>query len=113
MPITAHIAQALCAALEYAPEQAGGIAATLTTPPDPAMGDFAFPCFQLAKALRAPPPKIAAELAARIVPDELIARAVAQGPYVNVHLHRPATAWRVLDALLAAPDRLGSRDLGG
>lgn len=33
------------------------------TPKDPAMGDVAFPCFRLAKAMRKPPNAIAAELA--------------------------------------------------
>jgi len=113
MPFTTHIAQALCAALEYAPERAGEISALLTAPPSLAMGDFAFPCFQLAKALRAPPPKIAADLAARIRPDALIARAVAQGPYVNLHLHRTEAARQVLGAILANPEGYGSRNLGG
>ena len=31
----------------------------LAVPPDPAMGDYAFPCFRLAKPLRMAPPKIA------------------------------------------------------
>ena len=36
----------------------------LAVPPDPAMGDYAFPCFRLAKALRMAPPKIAEALCA-------------------------------------------------
>ena len=28
----------------------------LETPPDPAMGDYAFPCFRLAKTMRKAPP---------------------------------------------------------
>jgi arginyl-tRNA synthetase len=113
MPITSHIAQALCAALEYSPEHAPDVARTLTTPPSLAMGDFAFPCFQLARKMRAPPPKIAADLAARIGTDALITQAVAQGPYVNVHLHRPEATRRVLGAILAEPDSYGGRNLGG
>ncbi|ERM18467.1 arginine--tRNA ligase [Brevibacillus laterosporus] len=38
----------------------------LETPPNPQMGDLAFPCFQLAKALRKAPPMIATELASKI-----------------------------------------------
>lgn len=113
MPIATHIAQALCAALEYAPERAEEVARMLTAPPGLAMGDFAFPCFALAKALRAPPPKIAADLAARLQPDALVAKAVAQGPYVNFFLQRPEAARRVLGAVLADPQGPGRRDLGG
>ena len=35
-------------------------------PPKPEMGDFAFPCFQLAKVMRKAPNMIAAELAEKI-----------------------------------------------
>ena len=34
----------------------------LAVPPDPALGDYAFPCFRLAKPLRMAPPKIAEAL---------------------------------------------------
>ena len=36
----------------------------LAVPPDPALGDYAFPCFRLAKPLRSAPPKIAETLCA-------------------------------------------------
>jgi arginyl-tRNA synthetase len=63
------------------------VAASLSSPPDPALGDFAFPCFKLAKALRKGPPQIAAEIAAALgEPGGLFARAVATGPYVNLTL---------------------------
>ncbi len=74
------------------PEAAGltlaDVASAFTTPPDPAMGDLAFPCFKLAKALRKGPPQIAADLAAKLAaePAGLIAQATAAGPYVNLRL---------------------------
>ncbi len=112
MPITGHIAQALCAALGYGPERAPELARALTEPPNPALGDFAFPCFQLARQLRSAPPKIAAEIAGKIAPDGLIARAAAQGPYVNLYLNRPEAARRVIGEVLADPDGYGSSNLG-
>lgn len=57
--------------------------------PDAERGDFAFPCFALAKERKAPPPKIAAEIAAKIPTTGRIARAVAAGPYVNLVVDRP------------------------
>lgn len=113
MPITTHVAQALAAALEYPPEHAPGLGRSLTRPPSPALGDLAFPCFALAKQLRMAPPKIAADLAARIRPDALIARAVAAGPYVNLFLDRTAAARAILGPILADPARYGSRNIGG
>ena len=113
MPITSHVAQALCAALEYAPERVAEVERALTVPPNLAMGDLAFPCFLLAKQLRAPPPKIAADLAGRLAGDGLIARAIAQGPYVNIYLHRSEAAQHVLGGIFAEPEAYGSRNLGG
>ncbi len=113
MPIIDHIARALCAALEYPPEHAAELARSLTRPPNAALGDFAFPCFQLARQLRTAPPKIAADLAARVAPDALIAGVVASGPYVNLRLDRAEAARRVLGAILAAPESYGSRNVGG
>ena len=35
-------------------------------PPNPEMGDYAFPCFKLAKTLRKSPPEIASDLKEKI-----------------------------------------------
>jgi arginyl-tRNA synthetase len=113
MRISTHVAQAICAGLGFPDARREEIAAALTTPPNLAMGDIAFPCFQLAKQLRAAPNKIATDLAGRIVPDGLIARAAAQGPYLNLHLHRAEAARHVLGDVLARPDDYGSRNIGG
>lgn len=58
----------------------------LETPPDPKLGDFAFPCFKLAKLFRKGPPQVAQQLVAELqakgaVPAGLQVAAV--GPYVN------------------------------
>ena len=55
----------------------------LETPPDPAMGDYAFPCFRLAKTMRKAPPAIAAELAGSIGHIDGIASMDAKGGYLN------------------------------
>ena len=39
------------------------VAGILEIPPKADMGDYAFPCFQLAKTLRKAPPAIAADIA--------------------------------------------------
>jgi len=54
------------------------VARMLTVPPKPDMGDFAFPCFTLAKKLRKAPPLIAQELAEKASADlELLSGADA------------------------------------
>ena len=62
----------------------------LETPPERGMGDYALPCFNLAKELRMPPPRIAAELAGKIETGGIVGRAEAVGGYLNFFLDRPA-----------------------
>ncbi len=58
----------------------------LEYPADHANGDLAFPCFMLARTLKQAPPKIAAEMAAKLGSDPMIARIEAKGPYLNFFL---------------------------
>lgn len=59
-------------------------------PPKPAMGDFAVGCFPAARVKKAPPPKLAAEVAAGFEPTELLDSASAAGPFVNFKANREA-----------------------
>lgn len=78
----------------------GEVAGLLGPPPDASLGDFTFPCFKLAKALRKGPPQIAGELAAALTTTpNLIAGAVAAGPYVNLRLDPGRAAAIVLPPL--------------
>ena len=44
----------------------------IEVPPNEEMGDYAFPCFKLAKVLKKAPPAIATELKEKITTDENI-----------------------------------------
>ena len=57
----------------------------LEIPPDPKMGDLAFPCFQLAKKFKKAPKDIAIDLSTKIVFEEksLFGSCVPTGPYIN------------------------------
>jgi arginyl-tRNA synthetase len=83
------------------PEIAPG---TIEQPPDFALGDYAFPCFQLARTLHKAPPAIAQDLAARIRPalagQALITGVEAAGPYVNFRVSSAEMARRVIPAIL-------------
>lgn len=83
----------------------------LETPPNPAMGDVAFPCFQLAKALRKAPPMIAAELAEQISGAPL-KEVKAVGPYVNLFLDQEIVAQQVIRTVLSQGKAYGDSDLG-
>lgn len=83
----------------------------LAVPPNAEMGDYAFPCFRMAKALRMAPPKIALVLAEKWNhPD--VARAEAVNGYLNFFLNRVNFAGETLTAVLDAGDRWGASEVG-
>jgi arginyl-tRNA synthetase len=81
--------------------------------PDAERGDFAMPCFPLAKERRAAPPKIAAEIAAKVEIGGRVAKATAVGPYVNVLIDRARLASETLAEIAAAGERFGCGTEGG
>lgn len=64
-------------------DRIGGLIET----PQQEFGDYAFPCFSLAKLFRKSPQQIAAELAAKIKPAESVAKIEAAGSYLNFFLN--------------------------
>ncbi|MDD4081275.1 MAG: arginine--tRNA ligase [Eubacteriales bacterium] len=78
----------------------------LETPPDASLGDYAFPCFRLSKALRMGPPAIALKLAKAVDAPE-VATAQAVGGYVNFFFNRLNFARLTLDNIKEAGDRYG------
>ena len=84
----------------------------LTVPPKEEMGEFALPCFSLAKQLRKNPVMIAEEVAALIEPGEHIARIEAAGPYVNFTVDRSQFIPRVLGEICRAETDFGNRGSG-
>ena len=71
------------------------------------MGDYAYPCFRLAKPLRLSPVQIAQKLA-ESWPHADVARAEALNGYLNFFLNRGNFAAETLGAVLAAGERYGS-----
>ena len=84
----------------------------LAVPPDTAMGDFALPCFRLAKAWRKAPARIAEELAAAYPCDEVVCAANALNGYVNFKIDRAFWARQTLGRILAERERYGASEEG-
>lgn len=72
------------------------VAALLGEPPQPALGDYAYPCFALAKARREDPTELAGRLARGFRTGDLITKAEASGPYLNFFVDRPRFARETL-----------------
>jgi arginyl-tRNA synthetase len=84
---------------------AAELASLLSEPPDLEMGDYAYACFGLAKARRENPARLAAGLAERFRPTDLITRAQAVGPYVNFFVDRPRFAAQTLTHVYRSAER--------
>lgn len=83
-----------------------------SAPPRPDLGDFAVGAFPAARALKAPPPALAARAAEAFSPTDLLAEATAHGPFVNFRVRRPALYRHVIEHALAGtliPDHGGQR----
>ncbi len=76
---------------------AEAVLALLEVPKDTAMGDLAFPCFQLAKERKQAPPAIAAEAASKVAVAAPIVGVEAKGPYLNVRLDPSAVVAHVIE----------------
>jgi arginyl-tRNA synthetase len=80
-------------------------------PPRPELGDLAVGCFAIAKARKRSPAAVAAELAAGFAATELLASAVAAGPFINFRATRAPTFRWLIDSALhgrLVPSELGA-----
>ncbi len=82
-------------------------------PVDKNNGDYAFPCFRLAKLLRKAPPLIAADIAEGIRGSELFAKVENVNAYVNMFIDKEALARITIGAVVAEKDRFGRSNTGG
>ena len=114
MEIKAMIAQTVEEAVAKAfPGVETGIQyeALLEVPPDSKMGDFAFPCFRLSKALRMGPPMIAQKLC-EAIDKPALCRAENVNGYLNFFLNRENFARDTLQKVMAAPEKWGGSEEG-
>ncbi len=90
-------------ATEFSPDK-------MKKPPKPELGDFAFPCFQLKDF--GDPKDIAEWITGCFETSDLIARAEAQGPFVNIHLNTGALARLVCSQILEESLSYGTSTVG-
>ena len=88
------------------------IRSMIETPAYSKMGDYAFPCFKLAKILRKAPPMIAKGIAEAIGDDAMFEKVEQVNAYVNMFLKKDAFAKEVVSEVVAAGDDYGKCSLG-
>ena len=104
------IAEAIAAAVENLSVQ--DIMGMIEIPTDEKMGDFAFPCFRLAKELRKAPPMIAKEIGGKLIGNPMFARVEPVNAYVNMFLKREGFVLDVIKEVAATGENFG-RSLEG
>ena len=83
----------------------------IETPKDSKNGDYAFPCFRLAKELRKAPPVIANEIKEKIETVEEIEKIEVAGGYLNFFINRTILAKEVLEEI-SKNEQYGKSEIG-
>ncbi len=81
-------------------------------PPNPEMGDFAFPCFKLAKLFRKAPNIIAQELAGKLQLSAEFAAVKSEGGYLNFYVDRSTYVREIIQEVISKKDKYGAQELG-
>ena len=86
------------------------ISELLEQPPKKEMGDYAFPCFRLAKELHKAPPLIAKDIADSLEKADFVEKVEVLGAYINFFLNKDQFASTVVSNSIS--DSFGSSEIG-
>lgn len=89
------------------------IKSMIEIPQDQSMGDYAFPCFRLAKTMRKAPNLIAAELAEKLQGEQLFSEVSPVNAYVNMFVSREEMMKYTVSEVLEEKENFGRSDIGG
>ena len=84
----------------------------IETPQDQKMGDYAFPCFRLAKVLRKAPPLIAKDIADAIGDNDIFSDVQQVNAYVNMFISKEEFVEEVVEEVMAKGDEYGRSNVG-
>jgi len=85
----------------------------IEVPPSKEMGDYAFPCFRLAKILKKAPPAIAEELKEKIdIEEAYISKIEIAGGYLNFYINQECLVKNVLSQIDSEKENFGSSEIG-
>lgn len=80
--------------------------------PKPEMGDYAFPCFKLAKILRKAPPIIAKDIAEKIEKPDFISEIKVVNAYINFYVDKTIFVESVLEDVIKKGKKYINSDIG-
>lgn len=82
---------------------------SLEIPPNPEFGDYAFPCFELAKKIKKNPNDIAQDLAKKFEVSDMVKKVEVKGPYLNFFVNKGKFSEDVLKEVLKNKDDYGRK----
>ena len=89
------------------------LVSSIEVPKEKSQGDYAFPCFRLAKVLKKSPQSIAEELSSKIkFENGLIDKIEVAGGYLNLFVNKAILAETVLDELKTKQQEYGKSNFG-
>lgn len=88
------------------------IESMLEIPADNTHGDYAFPCFKLAKTLHKAPPMIAAEIAEKLKGEKLFEKVEQVNAYINMFIDKKSFMNVVLLGVTEQKEKFGSSNVG-
>lgn len=80
--------------------------------PNSDMGDFAFPCFKLAKTMKKAPNIIATELSEKIEKKDFIAEIQVVNAYINFYINKKAFVKEILEEIFQQKSDFGKSNMG-
>ena len=86
------------------------IASLIEIPPKPELGDFAFPCFRLAKTMRKAPQVIAQDICDAIGSVDFLEEIKVQGAYLNFYINKDIFVKSMVES--AKAENFGGSDIG-
>ncbi len=87
--------------IRFLKKQTGLEDINLEIPPNSNFGDYAFPCFPLARIMKRSPADIARDIAAKFKSSEHIKEAKATGPYINFFIDKQNLAQGIIKNILS------------
>lgn len=109
MDFKRELAQSIARVAEIPVEE---IYNAIEIPPEQAMGDYAYPCFRLAKTMRKAPPLIAQEIAEKMEKQEFVEEVQTKGAYLNFFLKKNVFVKEVLQAVWKEKEEYGQSEIG-
>ncbi|MDE5830758.1 MAG: arginine--tRNA ligase [Clostridia bacterium] len=105
-----EIAKAISNVIEQEPKE---LANSIEIPKDSAQGDYAFPCFRLAKTLKKSTQMIAEDLKSKIkFEDDLVEKIEVAGGYLNFFVNKEILAKTVIEEIRQKQESYGKSNIG-